>query len=225
MSLCDWPGRAVTVLYTGGCNLRCPCCHNASLAWTPEAHPELNLEKVLTVIKARKPWLDGVVICGGEPTLDPGLPWLAEKISGLGLPVKVDTNGTRPEVVAELAERLPELVFAVDIKGPWDKYPELTGQTLDARQAQESLEQILTLAASRPGSFLFRITLVPGLSREDIGVARGYLPSGAVLREQAYVPPKTRKDTHAPADREARRMPGDLVHQPHSPGHPQGPQG
>ena len=189
LSLCDWPGRSVSVLYLGGCNLRCPTCHNASLAFTPSLHPPLDTAPVLKALAARKRWLDGVVVCGGEPTLDPGLPALVDALTGLGLPVKVDTNGMLPKVVAEVLRRAPDTTFAVDLKGPWGKYPSLTGGAVSPEEARSRLESVFALAAGRPGSFLFRITLVPEITPEDVGTARRCLPAGFSLREQPYSNP------------------------------------
>ncbi len=198
LSLCDWPGKSASVVYLGGCNLRCPGCHNGSLAWTPEKHPALDNGSVLATLTQRKDWLDGVVVCGGEPTLDPALPALVAALSGLGLPVKVDTNGTRPHVVAQLLAQFPETVFAVDVKGPWDKYPQLTGGALSPEEAQASLTTIFQLASGNPAAFQFRITLVPGLTPDDVARAGAYLPVGAALRQQPFIHPK--ESAHAPAD-------------------------
>lgn len=191
LSLCDWPGRNAAVLYLGGCNLRCPTCHNASLAFTPSLNPVLDSIAVLKTLAARKRWLDGVVVCGGEPTLDPGLPALVDKLQSLGLAVKVDTNGMLPEVVEAVLARAPKTVFAVDVKGPWDKYPQLTGGAVSQAQAKARLEAVFALAPSRPDSFLFRITLVPGLAPEDVRAVRQCLPSriypeGTTLRTPSY---------------------------------------
>jgi pyruvate formate lyase activating enzyme len=225
LSLCDWPGRSVSVLFLGGCNLRCPTCHNASLAFTPSLHPSLDTGAVLKSLAARKRWLDGVVVCGGEPTLDPGLPALVDALTGLGLPVKVDTNGMLPEMVSRVADRAPDTTFAVDLKGPWEKYPALTGGAVSPEDARIRLEGVFAQAAARPRSFFFRITLVPGLTPEDVFAARRCLPAGFTLREQPYVHPVARaaqsKETpHAPADPEARWMPGNLVPGAYSPGNP-----
>ncbi len=221
LSLCDWPGKSVSVLFLGGCNLRCPTCHNATLAFTPSRHPVLDPGAVLKALRARKAWLDGVVVCGGEPTLDPGLPGLVEELAALGLPVKVDSNGMRPDVIARVLERSPATVFAVDVKGPWERYPALTGGAVSPAEAAGALAQVFAMASERPQSFLFRITLVPGLSPEDVRAARRQLPEGFALKEQLYVPPPGGKETtHAPADREARRMSGDLVARADIPGNP-----
>lgn len=189
-SLCDWPGHTVSVVYLGGCNLRCPTCHNYSLAFSPEKHPQLDTKSVLRILTQRSQWLDGVVVCGGEPTLDPGLPDLVGQLTGLGLPVKVDTNGMRPEVVEHVLSCYPETLFAVDVKGPFERYPELTGQAVSADSAEASLMAIFSLAAQQPGSFLFRTTLVPGLGPDDVRLVRSLLPAGYDLTEQPYVPPK-----------------------------------
>lgn len=201
LSLCDWPGKNACVLYLGGCNLACPTCHNASLAFTPQLHPALDTRRVLRTVAARAGWLDAAVVCGGEPTLDPGLPGLVEALGGLGLAVKVDTNGMLPEVVGAILRNSPDTVFAVDVKGPWEAYPELTGGAVDALQARERLEHIFALAVARPASFLFRITLVPALSPEAVAQARRQLPPGFTLTQQPYSPPAHIKETpHAPAN-------------------------
>ncbi|MFP5223803.1 MAG: radical SAM protein [Acidobacteriota bacterium] len=191
-TLSDWAGKACAVVYLGGCNLRCPTCHNATLAFTPELHPVLETGSVLASLKARKPWLDGVVVCGGEPTLEPGLADLVETFFALGFAVKVDTNGMRPEAVAAVLARCPNTVFAVDVKGPWDKYPALTGGGVSSQAARERLETVFGMASKHPKSFLFRITLVPGLEPQDVQAARDSLPAGFVLKEQPYLPPPTR---------------------------------
>ena len=201
LSLCDWPGKNACVLYLGGCNLACPTCHNASLAFTPDLHPVLDTRDVLRTLDARKVWLDAAVVCGGEPTLDPGLPGLVASLHGLGLGVKVDTNGMLPGVVADILEKFPATVFAVDVKGPWEAYPELTGGAVGASEARMRLERVFALAKIHSASFFFRITLVPSLSSQALDQARRQVPPGFTLNEQPYSPPARIKETpHAPAD-------------------------
>jgi len=115
-----------------------------------------------------------------------------EKLFALGFAVKVDTNGLRPEVVAAVLARCPDTVFAVDVKGPWDKYPALTGGGVTSQTARERLEAVFAMARNNPQSFLFRITLVPGLEPQDVQAARDVLPAGFVLKEQTYMPPSSR---------------------------------
>ncbi|WP_459934228.1 radical SAM protein [Fundidesulfovibrio butyratiphilus] len=202
-SLCDWPGRTAAVVYVGGCNLRCPGCHNGSLAWTPHRHAPKPLGEVLAFLARRKPWLDGVVVCGGEPTADPGLESLVAALVPLGLPLKVDTNGTRPDVVHALLETWPGLCLSVDLKGPWEMYPALTGGALAAETARASLTRCIELAAAHPGRVAFRITLDPMLTGEDVARVRAVLPDGMTLREQPFVAPKRGGETpYASSDQE-----------------------
>ncbi|MFO7718132.1 MAG: anaerobic ribonucleoside-triphosphate reductase activating protein [Thermodesulfobacteriota bacterium] len=189
-SFCDWPGHVSTVLFTGGCNLHCPTCHNAGLAWHPEAHPPVGREAVLSHLKKHQTWLDGVVITGGEPTLVPGLDLVCRECLDYGLPCKLDTNGLRPEIVAELLERELVALVAVDVKGPWAKYPELTGGACTADQAQANLEKIFALNARFPGRFAFRCTKVPPLSAADLAATQKLLPPEMELAFQEYIPPR-----------------------------------
>jgi pyruvate formate lyase activating enzyme len=223
VSLCDWPGRVTSVLFLGGCNLRCPTCHNAGLAWRPERFPAIPRQSIMDYLAARRRWLDGVVVTGGEPSLALDLAVLLADLKRQGLPVKMDTNGMRPDVVADLLDASLVDVFAVDVKGPFAKYPELTGQAVSADQARDNLSRIFSLAENRPGNFYFRTTLVPALTDEDVASLPAALPQGFSLTFQQYVPPgRTR---YAQADPQTRRLSGDMVAGPHRGGHPEGPQG
>lgn len=199
MSLCDWPGRISAVLFFGGCDLRCPTCHNSALAWTPETLPCLVPKNVYQFLEARASWLDGLVVSGGEATLSDDLPlWLAEVRQRVSLPVKLDTNGMHPKVVEEsLRHDLVDLV-AVDVKGPLAKYPMLTGNRVATAQARACLEQIFDLAKEFPDRFMFRCTLVPQLEPVDVDHVRGLLPAGFSLATQSfYNPPKVKTEEHA----------------------------
>lgn len=187
-SLCDWPGRVSAVLFLGGCNLRCPTCHNAGLAWAPETYPPLSRKDIEKFIQSRLTWLDGLVISGGEPTAVSNLPDLFKEISSFGLPLKLDTNGLMPDVVRSLFTQSLIQAVAVDVKGPWSKYPALTGGCCTQNQAQYALESMFDLAREYPGAFFFRCTAVPGLTSEDLQQIQGYLPSGLSLSIQTYIP-------------------------------------
>ncbi|MUM77942.1 anaerobic ribonucleoside-triphosphate reductase activating protein [Pseudodesulfovibrio sp. F-1] len=216
LSLCDWPGRHCCILFLGGCNLRCPTCHNAVLAWDMHALPAVDPARIKTYLRDRAGWLDGVTITGGEPTATPYLAELLLEVRKCGLPVKLDTNGMRPDVVQELLELGLVDVFAVDVKGPYAAYPALTGHAVSEIAARANLERIFAMAEARPGAFYFRITRVPALTDGDIATARGYLPQNFTLTLQDYVPPKThlpsrRKSEHAQPDHEERRPVGNVV--------------
>ncbi len=187
-SLCDWPGRVSAVLFFGGCNLRCPTCHNASFAWHPESFPALDYEGVLSQLERNCNWLEGLVITGGEVTILPEFGSLLHDLSRLSIPIKLDTNGLRPDCVKLALEHSSIKMIAVDIKGPWHKYPELTGERAGPRQAQECLGQILELAAGNSERFMFRTTRVPLLSDSDIESVKACLPPGFELKIQEYRP-------------------------------------
>lgn len=189
VSLCDWPGRVSAVLFLGGCDLRCPTCHNAALAWTPETLPAISEADAVRLLEAERDWLDGLVVTGGEATLSPDLPkWLSDLRERFGLPIKLDTNAMRPDVVAACLARGATDLVAVDVKGPFSKYPLLTGGRADAEQAAVCLERIFGLAATFPDRFMFRCTAVPQLTPEDIGHVRSLLPTGFALTIQPYSP-------------------------------------
>ena len=188
-SLCDWPGRISAVLFLGGCNLRCPTCHNARLAWTPEKCPPITRSFVHRFIRSRSAWLDGLVVSGGEPTCTPGLDELLEELAAFDLPIKLDTNGLQPEIVRSVLNRGLVQAVAVDVKGPWSKYPDLSGGHCSPQQAQDALEAIFSLAKEASASFFFRCTAVPALNSRDIEEVKMLLPSGFTLSVQTYIPP------------------------------------
>ena len=125
LSLVDWPGRVVCTVFTGGCPLRCPYCHNSELI----AHPPKLMEPAdfLAWLKGRAGLLDGVCVTGGEPCIHPDLPDFLLKIKALGFGVKLDTNGFQPEMVRRVLEARAADYIAMDIKNSPEKYPETVG--------------------------------------------------------------------------------------------------
>jgi pyruvate formate lyase activating enzyme len=199
LSLCDWPSKVSTVLFLGGCNLRCPTCHNAQLAWRPETLPRVSKNRVLSYLDAKSAWLDGIVLSGGEPSCVPGLCDLCADLARTGLPLKLDSNGFRPHILEDLLESGLVQTVAVDVKGPWEKYPGLTGGRCTAREAQSALEAVFDLAVRYQAAFIFRCTRVPQLNEEDIQTVRASLPPGYALVLQDFVP-------HSPADRQTSSL-------------------
>ncbi len=195
-SLCDWPGRVSAVLFFGGCNLRCPTCHNASFAWHPESFPALDYQGVLDQVERNCKWLEGLVVTGGEVTILPDFGSLLHDLSRLSLPIKLDTNGFRADSVKLALEYSSIKMIAVDIKGPWHMYPELTGERAGPRQAQDCLEELLELAAGHQERFMFRTTRVPLLSESDIESVRAFLPPGFELKIQDYRPQGNQRITN-----------------------------
>jgi len=160
-SLLDFPGGICATLFVGGCNLRCRYCHNKDLVLNHTALPYYPPHEIITFLQKRSSLLDGVCISGGEPTLrgvETMLPFLTA-VKNVGLKVKLDTNGTRPAVVGKLIQAGVLDYIAVDIKGPWEKYPLITGVDIDPGTVKETVA-LLKGCASRQE---FRTTVVPGL--------------------------------------------------------------
>mgnify|MGYP001806292728 CR=1 FL=1 len=208
LSLCDWPGHPCCVVFLGGCNLRCPTCHNATLAWEMQSQPVVPQPQLRSFLAQRKRWLSGITVTGGEPTAVHGLGEILHELSLSGRPIKLDTNGMLPEALeAILAEGLVTR-FAVDVKGPFALYPALTGGAVTEAAARSNLTRVFALARTRPEAFLFRTTKVPLLTPDDIAAVRALLPSGFSLTTQDYTAPRR---SHALTDSEARRTAGNLV--------------
>ena len=158
-SLIDFPEHIATVVFTGGCNFRCPMCHNADLVIRAGEAPDLPQEQVWEFLSRRAGLIDGVVVTGGEPTLQPDLALFLRRVRSMGLDVKLDTNGYRPDVLAGLlGEGLVDYV-AMDVKASPEKYPVLAGRAdLDVTQLVRSID--LLRDSGLPHEF--RTTVVPG---------------------------------------------------------------
>jgi len=122
ISFVDWPGHTTAVLFLGGCNLDCPYCHNKQVAQEPATMPDLSLEDVIRQIRQNYRWLTGITITGGEPTIQDKLIPLLTALSSTGLPLKLDTNGTRCSVVKELLKNKLINYIAMDVKGDQPYY-------------------------------------------------------------------------------------------------------
>lgn len=121
----DWPGRVAATVFLGGCDLRCPYCHNPELTGSPRR--SMDAELLFALVRDRRAWLDGVVVTGGEACAHPELPGLLRALKHEGMPVKLDTNGTRPDTLELLlAEGLVDYV-ALDVKALPESYERATG--------------------------------------------------------------------------------------------------
>lgn len=174
LTLIDYPGQVAAIVYTAGCNLRCPWCHNPSLV-EPSAFTEKHdPDEILRFLDLRKHQLDGLVITGGEPTLWGDLGRFIRAVKALGISVKLDTNGTRPEVVRQLLDEGLIDYIAMDIKAPLGRYAELTNARVDTGAIAESIELIKN--AGIP--YEFRTTLISSLHTDEDLAAIGELISG-----------------------------------------------
>ncbi len=176
-SLLDFPGRIASLVFWAGCNLTCPFCHNPALVLEPEGYPDLDPVDLLADLAGRKSFIDGIVVSGGEPTLDGGLLPFLKEVKALGLMVKLDTNGLAPQTIAELISLQLIDYLAIDLKTSPDRYPELhSGSVLPAK-----LVETLRLCADITIELEYRTTCVPDWVDEEVIVTLGELINGAPL--------------------------------------------
>lgn len=198
MTLLDFPGRVACTVFLGGCDFRCPFCHNFELA-DGSAKPVMDEGELLGFLQKRRGLLDGVAITGGEPCLHPGLPALMGKLKDLGYAVKLDTNGMHPDrLAAILGEGLADYV-AMDIKNSPEKYAQTAGvEALDLTPVRRSA----ALLMSGDVDYEFRTTVVDELHAAADFEAIGAWIAGA---KRFFMQPFTDRDTvpfeglHAPS--------------------------
>lgn len=157
-SLLDWDGMVATTVYLQGCNLRCPFCHNPDLISPTAEVEEVPWNVVEEYLLDNNDFIDGVVITGGEPTQNEDLPDLIRKVRAIGLKVKLDTNGTNPEMVEDLLRAGMLDFVAMDLKAPVDRqYDQLCGAEVDLEKIKRSIHLLMTSGVD----YEFRTTVVP----------------------------------------------------------------
>lgn len=142
-TLIDFPGRPAAIVFTQGCNFRCRYCHNPELIYPHLFQESLPEEEVMAFLRRRQGTLEGVVISGGEPTLQQDLVRFMTDIKALGYKTKLDTNGTRPEVLQELIDKKLVDFIAMDLKAPFTKYAEITGVDANSTILKQSMALIM----------------------------------------------------------------------------------
>ena len=170
MTLLDFPGRVACTVFLGGCDFRCPFCHNFELI-DGTAKPVMTEEEFFAFLSGRKGLLDGVAITGGEPCLHKDLPAFLKKIKDAGFATKLDTNGYHPALLEEILDAHRADYVAMDIKNSPEKYAATCGvETIDLSRIEKSISLLMTKAAD----YEFRTTVVDELHEEkdfeDIGV-------------------------------------------------------
>ena len=182
-TLLDYPGCVAATIFLGGCNFRCPFCHNGDLVLKSGQMTGYEEKEVLAFLKKRRNVLEGVCITGGEPTLHAELPEFISKIKELGYLVKLDTNGSNPEMLKSLVkEKLIDYV-AMDVKAPLTKYEKACGVAVDVEKIKQSVEFL------KQGEipYEFRTTVVKELhTREDILEIGRYLGGASKYFLQSY---------------------------------------
>lgn len=173
-SLLDYEDKVSCVLFCKPCNFRCPFCHNGTTVL--EAETFIPFEDILDYLKSRKGLIDAVVVSGGEPTLMPDLKEKIIKLKELGFLVKLDTNGTNPEIVKDLYESKLIDYVAMDIKNSEDRYPLTVGcKCVDIKKIKQSISYLMSSGID----YEFRTTLVDEFHNEQSIEEMGKLISGA----------------------------------------------
>lgn len=180
-TLIDWPGRIASVIFLPGCNFRCPFCHAGHLVVRPNDLESVPFDSIRTFLAGRGGWIDGVIISGGEPTISVGLPELTEAVRALGLPVKLDTNGSNPDILESLVGAGAIQAVSMDVKAPLDeRYNKLAGVEVDLGAIRRSIDFLLSGAVAE---YEFRTTIPPGFLDEEAIVEI----AGTIEGAKAYV--------------------------------------
>ena len=176
LTLLDYPGKVACTVFTGGCNFRCPFCHNRDLVLSPDSQ-EISADDFFAFLKKRTGILDGVCITGGEPLLCPGLEDFLSRIRALGYQIKLDTNGSFPDRLQSLAEKGLIDYIAMDIKNSPKRYRETAGlpENFDLGPVLHSISWLLQNSVP----YAFRTTVVREFHRPEDMIAIGQLIQGA----------------------------------------------
>lgn len=164
LSLIDFPGRPAAVVFTRGCNFRCPYCHNPELIGNRPTGNDIHPKDIFAFLEKRRGLLEGVVVTGGEPTLHADLPDFMHRIKGLDFVVKLDSNGSNPAMLQKIIDdRLVDYI-AMDVKAPFEKYDRVAGVAVDIDAIRASIGIIRNSGLPHQ----FRTTLArPLLDRQD----------------------------------------------------------
>lgn len=183
-TLLDYPGKVAGTVFFGGCNFRCPFCHNGDLVLYPHQNSDLSETGILEYLKKRSKILDGVCLTGGEPSLQPRLAAFLDRIKDLGLAVKLDTNGYRPDVLQDLCSKKLVDYIAMDIKGSPASYAQICGlDDLDFSRITASVDFLLEGRTA----YEFRTTVVRELhSMQDFYSIGEWLQGASSYYLQGY---------------------------------------
>jgi len=168
-TLIDYPGKIACVVFLAGCNFRCPWCYSSELVLPTKIakQPRITEQEFFDFLKQRQRLLEGVVVCGGEPTINKDLPKFIEKIKSFGFAVKLDTNGSNPQMLKDLARSKLIDYVAMDIKAPIEPefqiYKKILGEGATVHDIEESVEFLKKGLVD----FEFRTTCVPGVHKKE----------------------------------------------------------
>lgn len=183
-TLLDWDGKIASEIFFQGCNFRCPFCHNSSLVAPPEFAETISWDKIVEYLKKQQGWIDGVILSGGEPTLCPEIIDIAGEIKSLGMKVKLDTNGSNPEIIENMTSAGLLDAVSMDIKtGLTEKqYNAATGVRVDLKAVGRSVKFLMDSGIDSE----FRTTVCPGVVTEDDVVTNGLFLYGAGVQKGRF---------------------------------------
>lgn len=189
----DFPGHISSTIFVGGCNFRCPFCHNADLVLNPGDVPVIPKDFFLDFLESRKDWLDAVCVTGGEPLMYEDIKELLNLIKQKGLRIKLDTNGSFPKRLEEIIQKGLVDYVAMDIKASLDKYFIASGVDVNTDNIKKSIE---ILKNSRV-EIMYRTTVVPGIiEKEDIEKIGRMLKGSPLFQIQQFSPKNTLDESY-----------------------------
>ncbi|MFH1894329.1 MAG: anaerobic ribonucleoside-triphosphate reductase activating protein [Patescibacteria group bacterium] len=190
LTLIDYPGRLAATVFLCGCNFRCPWCYSSEIV-LPEkikVQPEFSEKEFFEFLKQRKNLIEGVVLCGGEPTMSKDLTPLIKKIKKEGFFVKLDTNGTNPKMLKELIDKKLVDYVAMDLKAPKEKYNNVSGVKVDIKKIQKSID----ILKEGKVDYELRTTVIPGFhKKEDLLSMAKWISGAKKYYLQNFLPEKT----------------------------------
>ena len=193
-SFSDWDGKLVSILFLGGCNYRCPFCQNYPLLQEEDPKRVVDWTEVARHLKNKQPWIDGVVVSGGEPLLHPEVFDLCARIKEMGFAVKLDTNGSFPFALMELAQRKLIDYVALDIKTALDeRYDKACGTKVETGLVNRTIDFLMNGKLD----YEFRTTLVPGLvGKPEITSLAKRIKGARKFALQQFVPDNARVEAY-----------------------------
>jgi pyruvate formate lyase activating enzyme len=197
-SLIDYPGRICAIVFTQGCNFRCPYCHNPELVATKTSENQtVEQDEILSFLEARRGKLDAVTITGGEPLLQSDIGNFLSSVKSLGYLVKLDTNGSFPSHLERVLKTGAVDYIAMDVKAPVEKYEKVVRSKIDTERILRSINLIMNSGVD----YEFRTTVVRSLLEKDDFAEIGTMIQGSPLYVlQKFVPSKVLDESFLDAD-------------------------
>ena len=187
-SLIEYPGRISAVIFTQGCNFRCPYCHNPELVEPALFNTPIAESKIFDFLERRKKYLEAIVITGGEPCLQNDLIDFIRKVKDMSYLVKLETNGSFPDVISQIIEKGIVDFISMDVKGPPDKYDIIVGVKVDISKIKESIDLIISSGIDSE----FQTTVVKSMfEKEDFEKIGNLIKGAKIYTLQKFVPSKT----------------------------------